>query len=115
MKTLNGKWIYLWTLILTLSASAALAETYDIKQMTPEIQSAISRRQARYSELQAAKQSGAIRETNQGLVQGAEPLASSENNDRRIIYQAIANQNGLGAEGLQIVQRAFAEVHQERG
>lgn len=101
--------------LLCLWSVAAFAATYDIKEMTPEIQAAISGRQARYAELQAAKQAGAIRETNDGLVSGAEPLASAENRDRLVIYQAIANQNNLGPDGLAIVQKTFAEVHQERG
>ena len=124
----NGKWetslfkisyrpliVCLWSIVFGLWSFAAFAANYDIKEMTPAVQQALSSRQARYGQLQSAKQAGAIQENSRGLVSGAEPLASEENRDREVIYQAIAEQNNLGAEGLEQVHRAFAEVHQERG
>ena len=40
----------------------------------------------------------------------AAALAGAENQDREVIYQAIAGQNQLGSEGLAKVRSVFAEV-----
>lgn len=96
--------------------SPASAASYDLKQITPEVQQAIQARQSRYAPLQSLRQSGAVGENNQGFVAllgqapGAEELISAENRDRDMIYQAIASQNGLGPDGLSEVRRIFAEV-----
>ncbi len=99
---------------LTLIAQTGFAANYDIKEMTPEVRDALAGRQTRYAQLQAAKRSGAVHETNNGLVTGAEPLTSEENHDRMVIYQTIAQQNNLGQAGLSQIQRAFAETIRER-
>lgn len=84
--------------------------------MTPAVQQAIENRKARHSELQPLKLEGVVGEDNQGTVkvlkdspEGAR-LAMSENQDREIIYQALAQQNGLGPGGLAQVREVFAEV-----
>ncbi len=54
----------------TLTCSPlAWAGSYDIKEMTPEIQQALSGRQARYGQLKQLKSSGAIGENNEGYVE----------------------------------------------
>lgn len=105
---------FLFTVSYMLWSVAAYAANYDIKQMTPEVREALAGRQSRYSQLQMAKQSGAVSENNEGLVSGSSPLVSAENNDRLVIYQAIANQNNLGSSGLSQIKRAFAETIRER-
>ncbi|HCM42104.1 MAG TPA: DUF1318 domain-containing protein [Candidatus Omnitrophota bacterium] len=99
---------------VSLISQIGFAANYDIREMTPEIKNALSGRQARYAELQAAKNTGAIRENNEGLVSGNFPLVSAENRDRMVIYRAIAEQNNLGSAGLPQIQRAFAETIRER-
>ena len=104
-------------LVLLTAASLCMAANYDFKQMTPEIQLALKGRQSRYHELQSLKQAGVIGENNKGYVtnlkdgdSAAGALAASENSDRRVIYEALAEQNKLGNTGLLEVQKAFAEV-----
>jgi len=106
--------VILFSLVFGLWSFSAFASNYDIKEMTPEVKNALSGRQARYAELQAAKNTGAIRENNEGLVSGNFPLVSAENRDRMVIYRAIADQNNLGSAGLPQIQRAFAETIRER-
>lgn len=107
--------------ILMMSAmSEAKAAQYDLKEMTPQVQTAISNRQARYDALQNLKGQGAVGENNQGYLavlngaSGAADLVSGENQDRRIIYQAIVDQNALGGSGLSIVEAVFAEVQRDK-
>ncbi len=96
------------------------AGSYDIKTMTPEIQQALSGRQSRYEDLQSYKSKGALGENNEGYIEvlqnegSAKSVASQENRDRRIIYQAIVEQNGLGAQGLNEVEKVFAEVQRDK-
>ncbi len=106
--------ISLWSLVFSLQSFAAFAANYDIKEMTPEVKSALAGRQARYSELQAVKRSVVIHGNNEGWVSGNSPLVGAENRDRMVIYRAIAEQNNLGAAGLSQIQRAFAETIRER-
>lgn len=104
----------LLSIVICLWSFAAQAANYDIKEMTPEVREALAGRQTRYSELQAAKRSGAISENNEGLVSGNSDLARAENRDRLVIYQTIADQNNLGSAGLSQIKRTFAETIRER-
>lgn len=103
-----------------LCTNALLAGDYDIKQMTPAIQQALDKRKARYSALQALKAEGVIGEDAEGFVTAlkandqATSLVGEENRDRSIIYEAIADQNGLGPAGLQKVKQVFADVQREK-
>lgn len=107
-------------LLLLFNALPAQAGNYDIKNMTPAIQQALNNRQARYAELQRLKSSGQLVENSRGYVdvlQGggnAGAIASQENADRGVIYQAIVEQNNLGAGGLSQVESVFAEVQREK-
>ena len=95
-------------------------QRYDLKEITPAIQQAIGHRQARYDELKRLKSAGVVGEGNQGLAEaltGDDPvrrLLEAENADRTIIYQAVVEQNQLGADGLARVQAVFAEVQREK-
>ena len=77
-------------------------------------------RQARYQQLQRLKQEGEIGENNKGYVTSlkgnaaAATLTADENQDRRILYEALAEQNKLGSAGLLEIQGAFAEVQSEK-
>jgi len=99
-------------------APLAWAGSYDIKEMTPEIQQALSGRQARYGELKQLKSQGAVGENNQGYVEAlsgaGNSTVSAENSDRRVIYSAIVQQNNLGGSGLAQVQKVFAEVQRDK-
>lgn len=105
-------------MVSCLTAPAVMAASYDIKEMTPAVQSALSGRQARYDQLKQLKAQGAIGENNQGYVEAlsgaGSSVASAENADRRAIYSAIVEQNGLGAAGLGQVQKVFAEVQRDK-
>lgn len=114
MKTLNSKHLLIAAVFCLMGSFSGFAGEYDIKQMTPAVQQALSGRQSRYAELQASKQSGAVVENTEGLVSGNSPLVNAENNDRLVIYQTIADQNGLGSSGLAQIKRAFAETIRER-
>src|SRR6185436_18985645 len=100
---------------LILSGQNSWAEgKYSIKEMTPEVQSALDGRKDRFSQLTDLKQKGIIGENNQGYVevlqagQGGEDVVAAENKDRKVIYQTIADQNGLKDE-LSTIEKVFAE------
>ncbi len=102
------------------ATSFCFAADYDYKTMTPDIERALKNRQARYYQLQVLKQKGAIGENNKGYATdlkgnaAASALVTDENRDRRVLYEALAEQNKLGSTGLLEVQRAFADVQREK-
>ena len=108
------------SLALCIAIPSGIAKDYNFKKMTPQIDQALKNRQARYSQLQSLKKEGVIGENNKGYVTdlkssaSASAMTAAENGDRRIIYEALAEQNALGSTGLLEVQKAFAEVQQEK-
>ena len=108
------------SLAILTSTSVCFAANYDYKTMTPDIEQALKNRQARYQQLQSLKQEGVIGENNKGYVTdlknnaASASLAAAENQDRRVLYEALASQNNLGGSGLLEVQRAFAEVQRDK-
>ena len=103
---------------LTWNNASAQAK-YSIKTMTPEVQQALDGRRDRFDQLRQLKSSGFIGENNHGYVEvlkdegDAATIASSENRDRKLIYQAIADQNGLeGAIGT--IESVFAQVQRNK-
>ena len=117
MKKINA-WFLLLLMILG-PAAVSFAGSYDIKNMTPEVQQALTNRQQRYDELQRLKAAEEIGENNQGYTEVLKPgsasaIAAAENADRRVIYKTIVQQNGFGPGGLEQVQKAFAEVQHEK-
>ena len=93
------------------------AGQYDLKEMTPEVKQALANRQQRYEQLQQLKAAGDIGESNQGYVEalkGGASLAAAENQDRRVIYNAIVSQNSFGSGGLSQVQKTFADVQKDK-
>lgn len=107
-------------LFMGLMSTAAFAQSYDIKEMTPAVTSALEARKARFSELKTLKAEGIVGETNQGYVEAlggdkaTAKLVAMENKDRRAIYEAIVTQNDLGASALVTVEGVFAKVQRDK-
>ena len=87
------------------------------QELSPEVEQAALRRRDRRGELNALEQAGTVGETFLGLVAvknpgagSAEQLVRDENNDRMVIYKAIAEKNGTSVED---VQKLYAERLQQ--
>ncbi len=114
--------IALFFLVLAILVATPLcaATNYDFKELTPGIKKALQDRQTRYAKIQELKREGVIGENNRGYVadlkksSAAASVIEAENRDRRTIYENLASQNQLGANGLLEVQRAFAEVQRDK-
>jgi len=113
------KWplLIVWIALLAgASRSLGATASYDLREMTPEVQTALQGRQARYAELQRLKSESILGEDNRGFVKmlrestEARGVAQTENQDREVIYRAIVDQNQLGPDGMTQVQQVFAEV-----
>jgi uncharacterized protein len=118
MKNIFVLFVTIGLLVFFVSGSV-LAAQYDIKQMTPAIQSALESRRDRFETLEQFKDSGTIGENNSGYVEvlvadtEAATLAQKENQDRRVIYAAIAEQNGL-MEAFATIETVFADVQRTK-
>ena len=118
MKTLKIMFV-VWMFIA--NASLVLAEgTYALKHMTPEVEAALNNRRDRFEELHKLKASGVLGENNEGYVEvlndkeaTAQETAQAENKDRKIIYQTIAEQNGLD-NAISTVSGVFASVQRDK-
>ncbi|MBI4309096.1 MAG: DUF1318 domain-containing protein [Candidatus Omnitrophica bacterium] len=72
-----------------------------------EVEEAVMRRKDRRPELVALEEKGIIGENNSGLVEvraaqpGAQALVEEENNDRMVIYKAVAEKNGTSVDEVQ--------------
>ncbi len=103
---------------LSIAVSSAEGK-YQIKQMTPEVSQALENRKARFEKLHTLKAQGAIGENNKGYVQVLDPTAEAqstadaENNDRKIIYATIADQNGL-QDAINTIEKVFASVQRDK-
>jgi hypothetical protein len=105
--------------VVLFCGQPASAQEYSIKKMTPEINQALENRRDRYDRLAELKKQGAVGENNRGYVEvlsggEARSIADAENKDRRVIYQAITEQNTLGENALLTVEKVFAQVQQEK-
>ena len=107
-------------LICAAAASAPAQATYDIKEMTPAVKSALDGRKSRFAELKTMKTQGVVGENNRGYVQalggGKDVIAlvAAENRDRKQVYEAIVTQNNLGAGALATVEAVFARVQRDK-
>ena len=107
-------------LICAAAATASAQATYDIKEMTPVVKSALDGRKARFADLKALKTQGVIGENNRGYVQAlggdksAKALVAAENKDRKQVYEAIVEQNKLGSGALATVEAVFAGVQRDK-
>ena len=109
------------TLFFMALCGVAYAQgAYDIKVMTPEVKAALETRKARFGELKALKAQGFVGETNRGYVEAlgggayVMTLVADENKDRKFIYQAIVDQNGLNEGALATVESVFAGVQRDK-
>ena len=103
--------------LLSFSPDASAQANYSIKQMTPEVESALNNRRDRFEALRDLKSKGSIGENNQGYVEALSPdaqdVATAENSDRKVIYQTIAEQNNL-RDALQTIEKVFAQVQRDK-
>ena len=96
----------------------ASAAQYTIKEMTPQVTSALENRRSRYDQLEALKREGKVGENNRGFAEAfssessVKSLVDAENKDRRIIYQTIAEQNELSG-ALSTIEQVFAQTQRD--
>ena len=108
--------------MLIALVSNVWAASYDIKEMTLEVKSALDSRRARNEQLRSFKAQGIIGENNKGYVQilglsvssAADDLIAAENQDRKMIYNTIVTQNNLPSESLSTVEQVFAQVQRDK-
>ena len=102
-----------------LTLPAAADGQYSIKTMTPQVEQALENRRGRYDELDQLKVKGLVGENNHGYAQAlsadnqAKSLVDAENADRKVIYQTIAEQNGLTGAMITI-EKVFAQVQADK-
>lgn len=93
---------------------------YSIKEMTPKVKAALEARKDRFGQLKALKEQGFVGENNRGYVESLQDvtavkdMVTAENRDRKVIYQAIVEQNQLGSGALATVEGVFAGVQREK-
>lgn len=97
-----------------------LAEgAYDIKEMTPEVKSALEGRRGRFEQLRELKAKSVVGENNRGYVEAlgsdadAKAVVDAENSDRRLIYKTIEQQNNL-SDALSTIEKVFAQVQRDK-
>lgn len=113
--------ILILAVIFITATSVHAQKTYDIKEMTPPVKSALESRRARFDQLAELKKQGIVGENNRGYtevlasgVDNAAALVNAENADRKVIYQAIVEQNKLPATSLGLVEEVFAKVQRDK-
>ncbi|MCM8819171.1 MAG: YdbL family protein [Candidatus Omnitrophica bacterium] len=95
-----------------------LIDTAYAQQLTLEIEEAALRRKNRLAQLESLQQQGIVGENRFGFVEIRTQniddtilkLVESENNDRKIIYQALAKKNKVSVEN---IQELYAKKLQE--
>ncbi len=113
------KKIILFLLVFLFVVPVFAEGKYDIKQMTPEVQNALNGRRDRFDQLRALKSSGAVGENNRGYAEvlkqegPAGDIVAAENRDRKVIYQTIAEQNGL-ENAISTIESVFAQVQRDK-
>ena len=107
-------------LLVAFNVPQSFADSkYDIKEMTPEVQKALDNRRERFEQLKAFKAKGMIGENNQGYTEAlsanvdVQILVKAENQDRKVIYETIAQQNNL-TEAMATIQEVFAQVQRDK-
>jgi hypothetical protein len=94
-----------------------ICSVYAEEGLSPEVEQAALRRKDRRTDLISWQQKGIIGENKSGLLElrglgspEAEKLIKEENNDRMVIYQAVAKKNGTSVEE---VQKLYAKRLQQ--
>lgn len=110
----------LMILAAALTPMSASAEAkYSLKEMTPEVSAALEARRARFDNLADLKSKGMAGEDDRGYVKAlvsapeVEAVVDAENNDRKLVYTTIAQQNNLAAE-MATIEKVFAEVQRDK-
>lgn len=112
--------LILAVLFLAVSLTNVFAASYDIKEMTPAVKASLDARRSRFEQLSSLKSQGKIGENNSGYVEvlsggdGAGDVVNAENKDRKFIYHAIVEQNGLPEDALATVEKVFAQVQRDK-
>ncbi len=107
------------SLIWVFSFNALAQSQYTIKEMTPEIESALENRRQRYEQMTDLKTQGFIGENNKGYLsilredKEVEEFVEAENRDRKMIYLSIAQQNNL-LEAIETIEKVFAHVQRDK-
>ncbi len=108
------------SLLAVMIALPVFAEgKYSIKELTPEVQSALDNRRERFDQLRALKTAGEVGENNKGYVDSlksgpaVDSIVVAENQDRKTIYQTIAQQNGL-EDAVGTIESVFAQVQRDK-
>ncbi|MBF0594744.1 MAG: YdbL family protein [Candidatus Omnitrophica bacterium] len=116
-----GRFSMAWCVAACLVATIVFAQSsYDIKTMTPAVKAALESRKGRFADLKELKAQGIVGETNRGYVQalsgGADvkALVAAENKDRKFVYEAIVEQNGLDASAIATVEKVFGKVQRDK-
>ncbi len=92
---------------------------YALKEMTPEVSAALEARRARFDNLADLKSKGMVGEDNHGYVKAlvsdpeVEAVVDAEDNDRKLVYTTIAEQNGLTGE-METIEKVFGDVQHEK-
>lgn len=116
--------IFMAGVLATIGVSSfpqnVLAEgKYDIKEMTPEVKTALENRRGRFEELKNLKAQGIVGENNRGYAEvlgddsSARTLVENENADRGVIYKTIEVQNNLSG-ALETIEKVFAQVQRDK-
>ena len=106
---------------ILLSSLSVSAQNYQLKEITPEVKASLDARKERYDEIQLLKSKGKIGENNEGYIEllvkmkdkEVSKLIKQENKDRKVIYQAIADQNNI-KEHIKVIEEVFAQVQMEK-
>ena len=120
-------------IFILLALNISLAEAaidYRLKTITPAIQKALNHRKMRSHKLQALKAKGVIGENSLGFVRvlksrswfarifkpsnKAKILVKKENQDRKLIYNTIVQQNHLKPDQIVQVEKEFSKVRRDR-
>jgi uncharacterized protein YdbL (DUF1318 family) len=118
MKIFHG--IAMAVALTVVMAGPVRAESYQLKEITPKVKTALDSRRARYDQLKSLKDQAAVGENNRGYVEAlsgdaaAKALVDAENKDRRLIYETIVEQNKLPGDALTTVENVFAQVQQDK-
>ncbi len=113
------KKIFLLSVLCVISTMALAEGRYSIKEMTPELEQALEGRKERFEQLSDLKSKGVVGENNHGYAEilksenDANVLVEAENRDRKVIYEGIAGQNGLG-NALSVIESVFAQVQRDK-
>ena len=80
------------------------------KDLSPEVEDAALRRRDRRAEISSWQEEGVVGENRSGFLEirnaaqadsALRQLVEAENNDRMVIYQAVAEKNGVGVKDIQ--------------